>query len=392
MRKTIALTTVEGKRYTLSDKIATLMVRPRGVHLQERHIHLGNEPIPAALFDFGLYLFHNAHELRRSGTGPYIYIPKIENYIEAKWWCNVFADAEKMLNIPHGTVRCSILIETITAAFQMDEILYELRDYVTALNLGRWDYIFSFIKRLGHNPQYLMPDRSLLTMDTHFLRSAAVLLVKTCHRRGAYAIGGMAAQMPLRNNPEAQEKAFAKVREDKLREISQGFDGAWVAPPDLVPYVKKLFIENMSVDNQLHVTHDSLTITAEDLLKIPEGERTAEGMRANIEVGLRYLESWLRGNGCVAINNLMEDAATFEIARALIWQWIKHGVRLSDGRIVTSAVFKDELATVLMKIRNGIGNEKYGQAKFQLAADILTKTVLSGEFTEFTPPIAYNYI
>jgi malate synthase len=392
VRKTIEFTSPDGRKYVLAEKTATLMVRPRGLHLLERHVQVDGKPVPAALFDFGLYIFHNAAELRSRGTGPYFYIPKLESYREARWWAEVFADAEKMLNLPHGAIKCSVLIETITAAFQMDEILYELRDYVTALNLGRWDYIFSFIKRLGHDPKYLMPDRSLLTMDKHFLRSAALLLVKTCHRRRAYAIGGMAAQVPIRANPEAQQKAFEKVKEDKLREISQGFDGAWVAHPDLVPLVKNLFLENMPGPNQLHVTHDDLVITAEDLLKVPEGERTAEGMRASMEVGLKYLESWLRGNGCVAINFLMEDAATFEIARSLVWQWVKHGARLADGRSVTPEVFEEELAKTLEKIREEIGPENYGKSRFDLAAEILRKTVLSDEFIEFTPPIAYGYL
>ncbi|MEM4415911.1 MAG: malate synthase A [Candidatus Caldarchaeum sp.] len=392
VRRTIEYRSPEGKLYRLAEKTPTLMVRPRGLHLVEKNMLVDGSPAPAALFDFGLYLFHNYEELRRRGTGPYFYLPKLESYREARWWAEVFADAEKTLNLSHGTIKCSVLIETITAAFQMDEILYMLRDYITALNLGRWDYIFSFIKRLGHDPRYLMPDRSLLTMDKHFLRSAALLLVKTCHRRGAYAIGGMAAQVPIRGNPEVQQKAFSKVREDKLREISQGFDGAWVAHPDLVPLVKNLFLENMPGPNQLHVTHDNLAITAEDLLKIPEGERTAEGMRANMEVGLRYLESWLRGNGCVAINYLMEDTATFEIARALIWQWVKHGAALSDGRRVTPQVFEEELSKVLEKLKNETGPENYKLLKFELAAELLRKTVLNEDFIEFTPPIAYNYL
>lgn len=391
VRKTIEFKGPDGKVYRLNEKTATLVVRPRGLHLVEKNMRINGTPVPAALFDFGLYLFHNAAELRERGTGPYFYIPKLEHYREARWWATVFADAEKTLNLPHGTIKCSVLIETITAAFQMDEIIYELRDYITALNLGRWDYIFSFIKRLGHDPRYIMPDRSLLTMDKHFLKSAALLLVKTCHRRGAYAIGGMAAQVPLRGNPEAQQKAFAKVREDKLREISQGFDGAWVAHPDLVPVVKQLFVENIKGPNQLHVKHENLVVTADDLLKVPEGERTVEGMRANMEVGLRYLESWLRGNGCVAINNLMEDAATFEIARALVWQWVRHGVKLSDGRTVTPQLFEEELQKILQKFRQEAG-AFYHETKYEQAAEILRQTALNREFIEFTPPIAYNYI
>ncbi|MEM2871748.1 MAG: malate synthase A [Candidatus Caldarchaeum sp.] len=392
VRRTIEYRGPDGKRYELAEKTATLVVRPRGLHMLEKNVSVDGSSIPAALFDFGIYLFHNAKELVRRGSGPYFYLPKLESYLEARWWAQVFRDAEKALNLSHGTIKCSVLIETITAAFQMDEILYELRDYATALNLGRWDYIFSFIKRLGHDQRYIMPDRSHLTMDKHFLKSAALLLVQTCHRRDAYAIGGMAAQVPIRGNPEAQQKAFDKVKEDKLREISQGFDGAWAAHPDLVPLVKQLFVDNLKGPNQLNIKHEGLVITADDLLQIPSGERTAEGMRANMEVGLRYLESWLRGNGCVAINFLMEDAATFEIARAIIWQWVKHGAKLSDGRVVTPEVFEEELSKVLTKLRDEMGEEKYRASKYGLAADLLRETVLASEFIEFTPPIAYRHL
>jgi len=385
VRKTIELKTAEGKHYRLADKTATLIVRPRGLHLVENNVLVNDKPVPASLFDFGLYLFHNVDELKRAGSGPYFYIPKLENHLEAGWWAQVFKDAEKNLNLSHGTIKCSVLIETITAAFVMDEIIYMLRDYITALNLGRWDYIFSFIKRLGHDPKYIMPDRRHLTMDKHFLTSAALLLVKTCHRRGAYAIGGMAAQVPLRGQPRVQEEALEKVRGDKMREISQGFDGAWVAHPDLVPLVKELF--SRVGENQLHVRHEGVTIREEDLLTVPEGYVTLEGLRTNIMVSLRYLEAWLRGNGAVAINGLMEDTATFEIARTQIWQWVKHGVKFKEGVNASADLFKAELSKVLEELKT-----EHTDGRLDDAANILERLVTSQELIEFTPPIAYQYL
>jgi malate synthase len=385
VRKTIELTTAEGKHYRLAEKTATLVVRPRGLHLIEKNVYLNGQPVPASLFDFGLYLFHNVDELRRAGSGPYFYIPKLENHLEAKWWAEVFDDAEKILNLPHGTIKCSVLIETITAAFTMDEIIYMLRDYITALNLGRWDYIFSFIKRLGWDPRYIMPDRRHLTMDKHFLTSAALLLVKTCHRRRAYAIGGMAAQVPLRGQPSIHEEALEKVRADKMREISQGFDGAWVAHPDLVPLVKSLF--SGVGENQLHIRHEELRIGEDDLLRVPEGDITLEGLRSNISVCLRYLEAWLRGNGAVAINGLMEDTATFEIARTQIWQWVKHGVMFREGVRASVELFRTESSRVLDELRT-----EYKDGRLDDAADILTRLATSQEPVEFTPPIAQDLL
>ncbi len=306
----------EGKTYRLSEKPAVLCVRPRGLHLDEKHVLLDGDAVPASLFDYGLYLYHNHERLREKGTGPYFYLPKLENHLEAALWNDIFDTSEKMLGLPRNSVKCTVLIENILAAFEMDEILYELRGHITALNFGRWDYIFSFIKKLGWNPDFILPDRALLTMTTHFLSSCAVLLVETCHKRGASAIGGMAANVPTRNDREAGKMAIDRVIADKVREVGQGYDGAWVAHPDLVPVVMGVFNNHMKGSNQVQVRHEGVRIGQRDLLFVPKGDVTEAGIRANIGVSLRYLRSWLRGNGCVAINNLMEDAATVEICRA----------------------------------------------------------------------------
>ncbi|MEM4311096.1 MAG: malate synthase A [Nitrososphaerales archaeon] len=392
VNRTIEYVSPERKKYSLKEELATLLVRPRGIHLPEKHIYVDGKVIPACLFDFGLYIYHNHKALMARGTGPYFYLPKLESYLEARWWAEVFSETERLLGIPKGTIKVSVLIETINSAFQMDEIIYELRDYITALNLGRWDYIFSFIKRLGNDPRFIMPNRSLLTMDKHFLKSAALLLVHTCHKRGAYAIGGMAANVPVKGRPDVQEQALKKVEEDKLREISQGFDGAWVAHPDLVPLVKGLFEKHMEGPNQLHITHDGLNIKAEDLLSVPLGEISVEGLRANINVGLRYLESWLRGTGCVAINYLMEDTATVEICRTQLWQWLTHEVQLSDGRRMSEELFRQEMKSVLENIKGEIGSENYSKSKFQLASKLFDQLVTTKELIEFMPLIAYDYL
>ncbi|GBC74791.1 Malate synthase A [archaeon HR06] len=392
VNRSIEYVSPEGKRYTLKEELATLMVRPRGLHLPEKHFLVDGKAIPACLFDFGLYIYHNHKTLLKNGTGPYFYLPKLESHLEARWWAEVFSETEEYLKLPKGTIKVSVLIETLPAAFEMDEIIYELRDYITALNLGRWDYIFSFIKKLGHDARFILPNRSLLTMDKHFLKSAALLLVNTCHRRGAYAIGGMAANVPIKGKPEVQEQAMKKVKEDKLREISQGFDGAWVAHPDLVPLVKGLFEEHLKGPNQLKVIHEDLKIKAEDLLTVPEGEITLEGLRANINVGLRYLESWLRGIGCVAINYLMEDTATVEICRAQLWQWYIHKVSFKEGKRMSKELFQEELKGVLNKIKEEIGYENYSISKFDLASDIFSRLVTSEELIEFMPLVAYDYL
>ena len=341
---TIGYVSPEGKRYELNPRVATLMVRPRGWHLVERHFLVDGEPISGSLFDFGLFFFHNAKNLIRKGTGPYFYLPKMESHLEARLWNDVFCFAQDELGISRGTIRATVLIETILAAFEMDEILYELREHSAGLNCGRWDYIFSFIKKFRNRPDFVLPDRSIVTMDKHFLKSYVDLLIQTCHRRGIHAMGGMAAQIPIKNDPAANEKALDKVRQDKLREVRAGHDGTWVAHPGLVPVAKEVFDAHMKEPNQIARRRDDVHVTAEDLLAVTEGQITEEGLRWNIDVGLQYLESWLRGSGCVPIYNLMEDAATAEICRAQVWQWVRHSARLSDGRPVTQEMVRRMIA------------------------------------------------
>ena len=315
------------------------MVRPRGWHLNERHFEVDGRPISASLFDFGLYFFHNADRLIAKGSGPYFYLPEIESHLEARLWNDVFNFAQDQLGIPRGTIRATVLIETILAAFEMDEILYELREHSAGLNCGRWDYIFSFIKKFRNHPAFLLPDRSLVTMEKHFLKSYVELLIQTCHRRGIHAMGGMAAQIPIKNDAVANERALEKVRQDKLREVHAGHDGTWVAHPGLVPIAMEIFDGTMKDDHQINRPLATVTITQADLLAVPTGKITEEGLRWNIDVGLRYLSSWLIGNGCVPIYNLMEDAATAEICRAQVWQWLRHGATLNDGWPITRAWF-----------------------------------------------------
>lgn len=325
---------VGGKQYRLSNDPAVLMVRPRGWHLQEKHWILDGEAVPGALVDFGLFLYHNHAELQRRGTGPYFYLPKLEGYMEARLWASVFRFSEQTLSLPPGSIRCTVLIETILAAFEMDEILYELRDHVVGLNCGRWDYIFSFIKKFASRADCVLPDRHQIGMTTHFLRSYSLLLIQTCHRRGAFAMGGMAAQIPIKGDPAANELALAKVRADKEREARDGHDGTWVAHPALVPIAQGVFDLQVPTLNQLHVRREDVKITASDLLSVPSGSITEAGLRNNVSVALRYIVAWLGGNGCVPLFNLMEDAATAELSRAQLWQWVHHRCVLADGRSV----------------------------------------------------------
>jgi malate synthase len=335
VRGTIAFTSPEGKKYALNEKRATLFVRPRGWHLDEKHFQVSGKPISASLFDFGLYFFHNAQELLDRGTGPYFYLPKMESHLEARLWNDVFNFAQDELGIPRGSIRATVLIETILAAFEMDEILYELRDHSAGLNCGRWDYIFSFIKKFRNKPDFVLPNRSEVTMERHFLASYVDLLIQTCHRRGIHAMGGMAAQIPIRNDAEANERALEKVRQDKLREVTAGHDGTWVAHPGLVPIAKDIFDKFMPSPNQIATERKHLRIESKDLLEVPTGNITEQGLRWNIDVGMQYLLSWIQGLGCVPIYNLMEDAATAEICRAQVWQWIRHSSKLDDGRPIT---------------------------------------------------------
>ena len=380
---TISYVSPEGKRYELNPRVATLMVRPRGWHLDERHFSVDGKPISSSLFDFGLYFFHNARQLILSGTGPYFYLPKLESHMEARLWNDVFCFAQDELLIPRGTIRATVLIETILAAFEMDDILYELREHSAGLNCGRWDYIFSFIKKFRNRPDFVLPDRSIVTMEKHFLKSYVDLLIQTCHRRGIHAMGGMAAQIPIKNDPVANERALDKVRQDKLREVHAGHDGTWVAHPGLVPIAKEMFDANMNGANQIRVRREDVHVTAKDLLAVTEGQITEEGLRWNIDVGLQYLESWLRGSGCVPIYNLMEDAATAEICRAQVWQWIRHGAKLSDGRPITREMVRNVISEQKNKLKGSRMSE---------AAEIFERMMTSPDFAEFLTLVAYDYI
>ena len=380
---TISYVSPEGKRYNLNSKVATLLVRPRGWHLVERHFEVDGAPISASLFDLGLYLFHNAQSLIRKGTGPYFYLPKLESHLEARLWNDVFCYAQDELGIPRGTIRATVLIETILAAFEMDEILYELRQHSSGLNCGRWDYIFSFIKKFRNHPAFVLPDRSTVTMEKHFLKSYVDLLIRTCHRRGIHAMGGMAAQIPIKNDPAANEKALDKVRQDKLREVQAGHDGTWVAHPGLVPVAKEIFDAHMKEANQIGCRREDVHVTAKDLLAVPVGEITEEGVRWNIDVGLQYLESWLRGSGCVPIYNLMEDAATAEICRAQVWQWVRHRATLSNGRPVTQEMVREAIAEQKNKLKG---------SRMAEAAEIYEHMMTSPDFAEFLTLVAYDYI
>jgi malate synthase len=389
---TITYTSPEGKEYRLGERIATLLVRPRGWHLVEKHVLIDGEPISGSLFDFGLYFFHNARKLIEKGTGPYFYLPKLESHLEARLWNDVFVFAQDYLKIPRGTIRATVLIETILAAFEMDEILYELREHSSGLNCGRWDYIFSFIKKFRNRRDFLLPNRAQVTMDRDFLKAYVDLLIQTCHRRGIHAMGGMAAQIPIKNDPGANETALEKVRQDKLREVKAGHDGTWVAHPGLVPVAKEIFDRYMPQPNQLGTKREDVRIAREDLLKVPAGEITEQGLGLNVDVGIQYLESWLRGNGCVPIYNLMEDAATAEISRAQVWQWLRHGARLSDGRNVTRELVSRTIAEELAKLKQRLGDERFDSGKFGLAAQLFEQMMTGGEFPDFMTLVAYSYV
>jgi len=389
VRGTIQYVSPEGKRYELGPKLATLVVRPRGWHLDEKHFLVGERLISGSLFDFGLFFFHNAKVLLDKGTGPYFYLPKLENHLEARLWNDVFNFAQDELGIPRGSIRATVLIETILAAFEMDEILYELREHSSGLNCGRWDYIFSFIKKFRAHPDFLLPDRSLVTMERHFLGSYVELLIQTCHRRGIHAMGGMAAQIPIKNDPVANEQALDKVRRDKLREVKVGHDGTWVAHPGLVPVAKEIFDTYMPEPNQIAKSRTDRAIRPEDLLEVPTGDITEAGLRWNIDVGLQYLDSWLRGSGCVPIYNLMEDAATAEICRAQVWQWMKHGARMTDGNAVTEALVKQVIRERATELRRDAVN---GDRGLQQAAQLLETLMTNPEFPEFLTLASYDLL
>lgn len=392
VRRTITYTSPEGKHYQLNPHPAVLMVRPRGWHLNEKHVLWNGKPIPGSLFDFGLYFFHNVQELLNRGSGPYFYLPKLESHLEARLWNDVFNFAQDALGIPRGTIRATVLIETILAAFEADEILYELRDHSAGLNCGRWDYIFSFIKKFRTRPEFVLPDRSLVTMTTHMMHSYSKWIIKVCHRRGIHAMGGMAAQIPIKNNPEANEAALSKVRADKMREVADGHDGTWVAHPGLVPVAMEIFNRDMPQPNQIDRQRDDVHVTAADLLTVPQGKITEQGVRWNIKVGIQYLEAWLGGNGCVPLYHLMEDAATAEISRTQIWQWLYHQVRLEDGRRFTGELYEQFVQEELQAIEREIGTERYTNGHFPLAAQIFTEMSRNTPLVDFLTLPAYEYL
>src|ERR1700719_2934387 len=378
VRRKIEFKSPEGKEYRLTDKPAVLFVRPRGWHLLEKHVLVDGEPVSGGLFDFLLYFFHNANELVRQGSGPYFYLPKMESHLEARLWNDVFLLAQDEIGIPRGTIRATVLIETILAAFEMDEILYELREHSAGLNCGRWDYIFSYIKKFRARPEFVLPDRSEVTMETHFLSSYVDLLIQICHRRGIHAMGGMAAQIPIRNDKAANEQPLDKVRRDKLREVKAGHDGTWVAHPGLVGVAKEVFDEYMPEPNQISPHKNSARqVSAQDLVEVPKGDITEQGLRWNIDVGLQYLHSWLGGLGCVPIYNLMEDAATAEISRAQVWQWVKYNSQLKNGKRVTAAMVKEMIRHRASEL--GSSNDD----KLRQAARLLEDLTTNQEFAEF---------
>jgi len=381
-----------GKIYRLTERPATLIVRPRGWHLPEKHVRIGGEMVAGALFDFALYIANNYEALARRGTGPYFYLPKLENHLEARLWNDVFIAAQDALGIARGTIKATVLIETLLAAFEMDEIIHELREHCVGLNCGRWDYIFSFIKKLRNRPDCLLPDRAAVTMERHFLKSYVDLLIKICHRRGAHAMGGMAAQIPIRDNPAANETAMERVKSDKLREANAGHDGTWIAHPGLAQIARDAFNAVMPGPNQLQVSRSEVVVTAADLLQVPAGEITETGLRGCIRVGVQYIEAWLRGNGCVPLYNLMEDAATAEICRAQLWQWIRHGARTDDGRLVTIGRFDRLLTEELDRIHDEVGAARLAGGVFPTAARLFAEMIKQETFDEFLTLPAYDYL
>jgi malate synthase len=381
-----------GKHYALGAKTATLMVRPRGLHLEEQHVTVDGRPMSASFFDFGLYFFHNAHALLRQGSGPYFYLPKLEHHEEAALWNDVFEVAQHHLGLPRATIKATVLVETLPAAFQLHEILDALRHHSAGLNCGRWDYIFSTIKTLRAHREFLLPDRSRVGMTAPFMKAYSTLVIQTCHRRGVHAMGGMAAQIPIKNDPEANAQALARVRADKEREVRDGHDGTWVAHPGLVALAREVFDAGMPGDNQIERLRPDVTITRQDLLHMPEDDtRTLEGLRHSIQVGVRYLEAWLGGNGCVPLYDLMEDAATAEICRAQVWQWIALGARLSDGTPVTVAAFDTWLDEELAAIRAEVG-EAWSTRRFEEAADLFRELSTSETLVPFMTLSAYPRI
>ncbi|WP_298427438.1 malate synthase A [uncultured Kordia sp.] len=392
-QKTISLhDTKRNKLYELEDETAVLLVRPRGLHLNERHILIEGEETSGSLVDFGLYVLHNTTVMLVNNTAPYFYLPKLEHYLEARWWNEVFEFAQAYLGVPNGTFKATVLVETITASFQLDEIIFELKDHIVGLNCGRWDYIFSYIKKFRNHQNFVVPNRDQVTMTTPFMDAYSKLVIQRCHKRGILAIGGMAAQIPIKNNAFANAQALEKVRKDKEREVKNGHDGTWVAHPALVEVAMNEFNKHMPTSNQLHVTRDDVQITEKDLLALPNGTVTEKGIRKNINVGILYIEAWLRGFGAVALYNLMEDAATAEISRTQVWQWLKNEVFLEDGRQFKEALFREIFDDEIEKIITEVGEDKLPKTKFKLAISLFEKLVTATEFEEFLTLPAYLHI
>lgn len=394
VRRTITYTNPgNGKFYELNDKTAVLLVRPRGWHLDEAHMLVDGEPVPGGIFDFGLYFFHNAQATLDHGTGPYFYLPKLESHLEARLWNDIFNMAQDELGIPRGTIKATVLLENILASFEMHEILWELRDHSAGLNCGRWDYIFSYIKKFRKHERFLLPDRAQVTMTVGFMRAYSLLVIKTCHQRGAHAMGGMAAQIPIKGDEAANEEAFDKVRADKEREAKDGHDGTWVAHPGLVAVAKETFDKYMPQPNQVNEKlREDVSVSAADLIQPVDGTITEHGLRWNLKVGIQYLEAWLGGNGCVPLYSLMEDAATAEISRAQVWQWLHHRARLDDGREITPDLYNQMLEEEMDAIRKEVGSERFDTGKFQLAARLFDEMIRSDDFTGFLTLPAYEYI
>ncbi|WP_299779392.1 malate synthase A [uncultured Formosa sp.] len=391
--KTIRLEDAKrGKLYKLKPKTAVLLVRPRGLHLNERHIIINGVETSGSLVDFGLYVFHNTQTLLHNNTAPYFYLPKLEHYKEARWWNEVFKFAEDYLEVPQGTFKATVLIETITASFQLDEIIYELKEHIVGLNCGRWDYIFSYIKKFRNHKNFIVPNRDQVTMTTPFMDAYSKLVIQRCHKRGILAIGGMAAQIPIKNDEKANAAALEKVRKDKEREVKNGHDGTWVAHPDLVTVAMTEFNKYMPKANQLQIMRDDVTITEQDLVELPEGTVTEAGIRKNINVGILYTEAWLRGFGAVALYNLMEDAATAEISRTQVWQWLKNEVILEDGRTFNMKMYTEIFNEEVEKIVANYTENTIKDTKFELAIQLFDTSVLSKEFEEFLTLSAYNYL
>ena len=382
----------KNKSYQLNEETATLLVRPRGLHLNEKHFTIDGDQMSGSLVDFGLYFFHNIKTLQEKGSATYFYLPKLEHYLEARFWNDVFVFAQEYLNIAQNTIKATVLVETITASFQLDEIIYELRNHMAGLNCGRWDYIFSYIKKFRNHIGFMVPNRDQVTMKSPFMKAYSLLVIQKCHKRNVHAMGGMAAQIPIKNDDAANDTAFAKVYADKEQEVKNGHDGTWVAHPGLVSVAMGVFNENMMTKNQIHVSRNDVRVSEEDLVEMPEGTITEQGIRKNINVGILYIESWLRGNGAAAIYNLMEDAATAEISRTQVWLWLKNEITISSGETFNLKYYENIKHQEIEKIKNHVGQDKFDNGKFKKAIQLFDELVLNNEFEEFLTLSAYNHI